>query len=73
MLKKWKKISLNISPEVHKELSELADAGKIHSVSEFIRRGIALQRFMIEAEQRGEKLVVTDDGGRILREVIFIR
>jgi Arc/MetJ-type ribon-helix-helix transcriptional regulator len=67
----YKKISLNLSEEVYEKLLELAEQGAIPSVSEFIRRGIALQRYAIEAESRGEKLLIGDGNGT-LREVVLL-
>ena len=69
---RYRKISLNIAEEVYDDLKNLAERGKIPSVSELIRRGIALQRFVIEARQRGETLVVADKKGRVLREVVLL-
>ena len=67
-----RKIILNISPRVHEELKQLARAGRISSVSEFIRRGIALLRFKTEMEHQGGTFFVADQDGKILREVVFL-
>lgn len=67
-----KKISLNMSEKVYEELKELAATADIPSVSELIRRGIALQKYAIEAKQRDETLLIADKEGKTLREVVLL-
>lgn len=69
---KTKKISLNLSENVYNELKDLAAEADIPSVSEFIRRGIALQKYAIEVKQRNETLLVSDRDGKTLREVVLL-
>jgi len=69
---KTKKISLNLSENVYDELKDLATEADIPSVSEFIRRGIALQKYAIELKQRDETLLVADKDGKTLREVVLL-
>lgn len=64
------RLSVNLSEEAAKVLRELAERRGI-SITEAIRRAIAVWRFFEEATDKGETIQVTD--GKTVRELVPLR
>ena len=63
-----KKVTVNLPEEQIRFLQELAD--REHStVTEILRRSINAEKFFVEQEQQGRKILVEEKGQR-LREVL---
>jgi predicted transcriptional regulator len=62
---RYKKLTINVSPEVHEELQRLADARGI-TITELIKRAVALEKFVWE-HREGELLL--KEGDRV-REIV---
>jgi hypothetical protein len=63
------RLSVNLRPDVADELKEYADRKGI-SVTEAVRRAIAVLSFVDEAQDRGASLNVEENGS--LKEVLFL-
>ena len=65
---RYKRLTINISPEVEKRLTELAEAND-STVTEVLRRGVTLLGFL--HDNPGYKLTVPNDDGT-QREIVFL-
>lgn len=63
----YKRLVIQLAPEVHEELTNLADQRGI-SITELIRRAVALDKFCWE--HRDAELLVKD-GGSVRQIVMF--
>ncbi len=63
----YKKLTINVHPDVHAELAKLADAQGI-TLTELIKRSVALHRFVWE--HRNAELLLRD-GEEIKQVVLF--
>lgn len=63
------RLSVNLSPDVADDLKEYAEKKGI-SVTEAVRRSIAVLKFVDEAQDRGASLNIEENGN--LKEVLFL-
>ncbi|PIR97749.1 MAG: hypothetical protein COT89_03165 [Candidatus Colwellbacteria bacterium CG10_big_fil_rev_8_21_14_0_10_42_22] len=68
MGKKFRKISLNVDPDVYKELQARGD---IRNVSDYIRKRMDPKWGNFNLSE-GERLFVVDQDGNPLREIVFL-
>ena len=64
---RYKKLTINVTPEVHEELQQLADARGI-TITELIKRAVALDKFVWE-HRKGELLI--KEGDRVKEIVLY--
>jgi hypothetical protein len=64
---RYKKLTINVSPELHEELQRLAEEQDI-TVTDLIKRSIALQKFIWE-HRDGEILIKEND---TIRQIVLI-
>lgn len=57
---RYKKLTINVAPEVHEELQRLADEMGGITITELIKRAVALQKFVWE-HRDGELLIREGD------------
>lgn len=65
-----KRVSVNFSQKAYEDLEQLAKAEGGISVSEVLRRAIALSKWFVEQQNNGANILVERDGK--LREVVKI-
>lgn len=63
----YKKLTINLAPDVHAELQRLADEQGI-TITELIKRAVALHKFVWE--HRHGELLVKEDGE--LKQILLI-
>lgn len=64
---RYKKLTINVSPEVHEELLRLADERGI-TITDLIKRAVALDKFVWE--HRDAELLIKD--GDTVRQIVLI-
>jgi len=64
------RLNVFLSEKARQDLQHVASIRK-SSLTEVVRLGLALVKIAIEESIRGNKLMITDREGRILREVIL--
>ncbi|HTS60713.1 MAG TPA: ribbon-helix-helix protein, CopG family [Candidatus Acidoferrales bacterium] len=72
LLKKGKRLSLNLSDHVYDELTQLA-AQRQSSMTEIVRLALGLVRIAISESEKGNKLVITSANGDALKEIVLPR
>ena len=72
LLKKGKRLSLNLSDAVYDELTQLA-AQRQSSMTEIVRLALGLVRIAISESEKGNKLVITSANGDALKEIVLPR
>jgi len=65
----YKRLTINMSPAVHAELVERSERRGI-SVTELVRRAVALDLFVQENIEGGSRILVEREGER--REIVLI-
>jgi hypothetical protein len=65
----YKKLTINLAPEVHEDLQRMADERGV-TITELIRRAIALDKFVYE--HRDADLLLRERDGRELRQIVLI-
>jgi hypothetical protein len=65
---RYKKLTINLTPEFHEELSALAEERGI-TITDLIKRAIALDKYVWE-HRNGELLLKEDD---TIRQIVLIR
>jgi hypothetical protein len=63
----YKKLTINVSPELHEELQRMADERGI-TITELIRRAVALDKFV--HENRDAELLLRD--GDKVRQIVLV-
>ena len=63
----YKKLTINLAPELHEELQRMADERRI-TITELIRRAVALDKFVWE--HRTAELLLKD--GDQIRQIVLI-
>ena len=66
----FKRVNFLLSPRAHQELVRLSRYCN-QSMTGLIRTGLSLARLAIEAEQRGERIVIVGNDGTPNRELIL--
>jgi len=65
-----RRLNLNLSQKAYDEVAVLSK--KYHrSMTEIIRLGLGLAKVALDEAEKGNKLVVTDEGGEQLKEIIL--
>lgn len=67
-MREYKKLTINVSPEMHEELKNLADSQDI-SITELIKRSVALQKFFWG--HRHCEILLRD--GDTLKEIVLLQ
>jgi hypothetical protein len=67
-----RRLSINLPATVFGELRDLSEASH-RSMTELVRVAFALAKVAYDETERGNKLVVTDDTGRTLKELVIPR
>jgi len=67
-----RRLSINLPETVFDELRKLAETSH-RSMTELVRDAFALAKVAYDETERGNKLTVTDDNGRTLKELIIPR
>jgi hypothetical protein len=67
---KYTRLSVNLSPDTAAALRELADRRKI-SITDAVRRAIAVWKFMEDEIAAGNRVVVTEPDGK-KREIVLL-
>lgn len=62
------RLSVNLAPGVARTFKSTA-AGLGMSVTEATRRAIGLWKLLVDAQERGARIVITDRRGRVRKEV----
>lgn len=65
---RYKKLTINVAPEVHEELQRLADEMGGITITELIKRAVALQKFVWD--HRSGELLLRE--GETLRQIVLI-
>ena len=65
-----KRLNVNLSTSAYAELQDLSRDSR-RSMTEIVRLALALVRVALQEAERGNKLVITDAGGRSLREIVI--
>lgn len=65
------KFSINLTDEAAATVRRLAEEQGI-SVTEVVRRGIALEDFIVEQRRRGAAFLLTPDDGKTVEKVHFV-
>lgn len=66
---RYKKLTINLAPEVHEELQRLADERGI-TITELIKRAVALDKFVWE--NRDAELLLKDKDGDTIRQIVLL-
>ncbi len=64
---KYKRLTINVAPELHAQLQDMAAERGI-TVTELLRRAVAIEKFLYE--HRDEKLLLKD--GNETREIVLV-
>lgn len=64
----YKKLTINLAPEVHAELQRMADERGI-TITELIKRSVALDKFVWE--HRDAELLIKDGDGTVKQVVLL--
>jgi hypothetical protein len=67
-----RRLSINLPATVFDELRNLSEASH-RSMTELVRVAFALAKVAYDETERGNKLVVTDNRGRTLKELVIPR
>jgi hypothetical protein len=62
------RVAINMLRSDYEELKELADAEN-QTVSGYLRKALATERYLKERAQQGGKVLIEEDG--VLREIVF--
>jgi endonuclease III len=62
------RVALNMLRSDYEDLKELAEADK-ETVSGYLRKALATERYLKESAQKGGKVLIEEDG--VLREIVF--
>ena len=65
-----RRLSLNLSEKAHSELLALSKETR-RSMTEIVRLGIGLVKLAMEAERRGERLIITAPDGHPRKEIVL--
>ena len=65
-----KRLNFNVSERAHAELNALAH-NTHRSMTEIIRLGVGLAKIALEAEQKGQRLVIANSNGEPLKEIVI--
>ena len=65
-----KRLNFIVSERAHSELAALSQSTH-RSMTEIIRLGVGLAKIALEAEEKGQKLVVASSTGEPLREIVI--
>lgn len=65
-----KRLNFNVSEKAHAELNALAQ-NTHRSMTEIIRLGVGLAKIALEAEQKGQRLVIANSNGEPLKEIVI--
>jgi hypothetical protein len=65
-----KRINFMLSDKAYDELVTLAKQ-RMRSMTEIIRLGLGLAKLALEAESRGQRLIVTTEDGQPVKEIVL--
>jgi hypothetical protein len=65
------KLAVNLTDDAARVVRQLADEEGI-TVSEVIRRGIALEKFVLDQLHSGAEVLLSRDGGKTVERVHFV-
>jgi len=65
-----KRLNFNISERAHAELNALAQ-NTHRSMTDIVRLGVGLAKIALEAEQKGQRLVIASSNGEPLKEILI--
>ncbi len=65
------RLNLSFKPEVRNRMEGLVDETNVESITELIRRSIAVYDFLWEQKKSGAKLIVEDESGG-QRELVIL-
>lgn len=65
-----KRLNFIVSERAHADLTTLSESTH-RSMTEIIRLGVGLAKIALEAERKGQKLVVANSDGEPIREIVI--
>lgn len=64
-----KRLSVNLSEKAYKDLEAMANEAGI-SMTEVVRKAIGMEKFLTEAQNKNQKILLEDTNGTIQRIVV---